>query len=105
MFLLTIFFLWADLSLPVHSYTLKNGLRVLFYVDTLSPMVSTQVWYRVGSYYEPSGLTGISHLLEHMAFKGSKNYPGDLYSKLILENGGQENAFTSENYTAYWSDL
>jgi zinc protease len=105
MFLLTIFFLWVDLSLPVHSYTLKNGLRVLFYVDTLSPMVSTQVWYRVGSYYEPSGLTGISHLLEHMAFKGSKNYPGDLYSKLILENGGQENAFTSENYTAYWSDL
>lgn len=97
--------LFTNLSLPVQSYTLKNGLRVLFYVDTLSPLVSTQVWYKVGSYYEPSGLTGISHLLEHMAFKGSKNYPGDLYSKLILENGGQDNAFTSENYTAYWSDL
>ncbi len=98
-------FLAEDLSLPVHYFTLKNGLRVLIYVDTLSPMVSTQVWYKVGSYYEPSGLTGISHLLEHMAFKGSKNYPGDLYAKLILENGGNENAFTSDNYTAYWSDL
>ncbi|MEO0110543.1 MAG: pitrilysin family protein [candidate division WOR-3 bacterium] len=102
---LTITFLFSNFTLPVQSFTLKNGLRVLFYIDTLSPLVSTQVWYKVGSYYEPSGITGISHLLEHMAFKGSKNYPGDLYSKLILENGGQDNAFTSENYTAYWSDL
>ncbi len=92
-------------KLPVNNYTLKNGLRVLIYSDTLTPTVSTQLWFKVGSYYEPSGLTGISHLLEHMAFKGSKNYPGDLYSRLILENGGQSNAFTSENYTAYWSDL
>ncbi len=104
-FFLTITFLFSNFTLPVQSFTLKNGLRVLFYIDTLSPLVSTQVWYKVGSYYEPSGITGISHLLEHMAFKGSKNYPGDLYSKLILENGGQDNAFTSENYTAYWSDL
>jgi zinc protease len=60
-----------------------------------------QVWYKVGSSYESNGLTGISHALEHMMFRGSKNYPGSQYDKIIAKNGGQHNAFTSQDYTAY----
>lgn len=91
--------------LNVTDYTLRNGLRVLIYVDSSAPIVSTQMWYKVGSYYEPSGYTGIAHLLEHMAFKGSKKYGPGEFSRIIDENGGEDNGFTSELYTAYYENL
>jgi zinc protease len=93
------------LKLNVSEYTLKNGLKVFVYVDSSAPVVSTQMWYKIGSYYETSGYTGISHLLEHMAFKGSKKYGAGEFSRIIDENGGEDNAFTSELYTAYYEDL
>ena len=94
-----------ELKLNVTEYILKNGLKVLIYVDSSAPIVSTQMWYKVGSYYEPSGYTGLSHLLEHMGFKGSKKYGPGEFSRIIDENGGEDNAFTSELYTSYYENL
>ncbi len=89
----------------VHEYTLKNGLKVLVKEDHRAPVVVSQVWYKVGSSYEYGGITGISHILEHMMFKGTKTLkPGD-FSRIIAENGGRENAFTGRDYTAYFQRL
>jgi len=90
---------------PVHEFTLANGLKVLVREDHRAPVVVSQIWYKVGSSYEPSGLTGISHLLEHMMFKGTPDAPGGEFSRLIAANGGDENAFTSRDYTAYFQTL
>jgi zinc protease len=90
---------------PVHEFTLANGLKVLVREDHRAPVVVSQIWYKVGSSYEPSGLTGISHLLEHLMFKGTPNVPGGEFSRLIAANGGDENAFTSRDFTAYFQTL
>lgn len=89
----------------VHETTLKNGLRVIVREDHRSPVVVSQVWYKVGSMDEPEGLTGISHVLEHMMFKGTKRLKPNEFSRIIAENGGRENAFTSYDYTAYFQQL
>lgn len=81
--------------------TLDNGLRVLLQEDHRSPLASVQVWYRVGSRDERVGLTGLSHYLEHMMFKGTPTYGPRVFSKLVEASGGQDNAFTSRDVTAY----
>ncbi|MEZ5583771.1 MAG: pitrilysin family protein [Candidatus Competibacteraceae bacterium] len=73
--------------------------------DHRAPVVVAQIWYKVGSSYEPSGMTGISHVLEHMMFKGTTNLEPGEFSRLIATNGGTENAFTSRDYTAYFQKL
>ncbi|MDD1612405.1 MAG: insulinase family protein, partial [Methylococcaceae bacterium] len=89
----------------VSEHKLKNGLKVLVQEDHRSPVVVSQVWYKVGSSYEPGGITGISHMLEHMMFKGTdKLKPGE-FSRIIAENGGDENAFTGTDYTAYFQTM
>lgn len=106
--LLLLFLLTTSAALaaaPVHEFTLTNGLKVVVREDHRAPVVVSQVWYKVGSSYEPSGLTGISHLLEHLMFKGTPNVPGGEFSRLIAANGGNENAFTSRDYTAYFQTL
>jgi zinc protease len=90
---------------PVYEKVLGNGLKILVKSDHRSPVVVSQIWYKVGSSYEPNGITGISHMLEHMMFKGTKSYPAGEFSKIIAENGGNENAFTSQDYTAYFQTL
>ncbi|MDS4025406.1 MAG: pitrilysin family protein [Candidatus Contendobacter sp.] len=95
----------AFAAAPVHEFTLANGLKVLVREDHRAPVAVSQIWYKVGSSYEPSGLTGISHLLEHMMFKGTPTVPGGEFSRLIAANGGQENAFTSYDFTAYFQTL
>lgn len=86
----------------VKAYELSNGLKLFVQEDHRAPVVVSQVWYKVGSSYEPNGITGISHALEHMMFKGTtKHGPGE-FSRIIAENGGDENAFTSMDYTAYY---
>ena len=78
----------------VHEYRLDNGLRILVKEDHRAPVVVSEVWYKIGSSYEPLGITGISHMLEHMMFKGTKQFgPGQL-SAIVSKNGGQQNAFT-----------
>ena len=87
------------------SYRLDNGLKLIVREDHRSPVVVSQVWYKVGSSYEPGGLTGISHMLEHMMFKGTKRHPPGEFSRIISANGGRENAFTGRDYTAYFQQL
>ncbi|MBK1691872.1 peptidase M16 [Ectothiorhodospira mobilis] len=90
---------------PVHTYTLDNGMRILVRPDDRAPVVSSMVWYRVGSSYEHGGITGISHALEHMMFKGTEAHPAGEFSRIISGLGGRENAFTGRDYTAYYQQL
>jgi len=84
---------------------LDNGLKVIVKEDHRAPIVTSQVWYKVGSSYEHGGITGVSHVLEHMMFKGTdKLEPGE-FSRIVAENGGEENAFTGQDYTAYFQTL
>ncbi len=90
---------------PVTAATLANGLRVLLVEDHRSPVVSFQVWYRVGSRNEARGHTGLAHFLEHMMFKGTPTHGPRQYSRLVEQNGGQDNAFTSQDVTAYYVNI
>lgn len=89
----------------VAEHILGNGLKVLVKEDHRSPVVVSQVWYKVGSSYEPGGITGLSHMLEHMMFKGTDKHPAGEFSRIIAENGGDENAFTGSDYTAYFQTM
>ena len=92
-------------DVKVHERIFDNGLKVLVKEDHRSPVVVSQIWYKVGSSYEPGGITGISHMLEHMMFKGTEKYPAGEFSRIIAENGGRENAFTGRDYTAYFQTM
>ena len=93
----------ADAAGPdVSHFKLKNGLEVVVIPDHRTPVVTHMIWYRVGSADEEPGKTGIAHFLEHLMFKGTKKNPGGRFSKTLAEIGGQENAFTSQDYTAYF---
>jgi zinc protease len=89
----------------VHEYQLDNGLKILVKEDHRAPVVVSQVWYKVGSSYEHDGITGVSHALEHMMFKGTQKYPNGEFSRIISENGGRDNAFTGSDYTAYFQTM
>jgi zinc protease len=89
----------------VFEMTLKNGLKILVQEDHRAPVVVSQIWYKVGSSYEHKGITGVSHVLEHMMFKGSKKYAPGEFSEIIAYNGGKDNAFTSKDYTAYFQRI
>ena len=90
---------------PTHEFSLDNGLKVIVREDHRAPVVVSQLWYKVGSSYESPGQTGLSHALEHMMFKGSQKVgPGEA-SLILRELGAQENAFTSDDYTAYYQVL
>lgn len=90
---------------PTHEFTLDNGLKVIVREDHRAPVVVSQLWYRVGSSYEPPGRTGMSHALEHMMFKGSEHLAPGQASHLLSSLGAQENAFTGRDYTAYYQVL
>ncbi len=89
--------------IPVQEHTLPNGLKVLLVENHKAPVVSVQVWYRVGSRNEQIGKTGLAHVTEHMMFQGSKNYATGKYKDLVEANGGDYNAFTTEDVTAYYA--
>ena len=84
------------------SFTLANGLQVVVIPNHRAPIAIQMVWYRVGAADEPAGKSGIAHFLEHLMFKGSKDVPPGAFSKIVARNGGQDNAFTSQDYTAYF---
>lgn len=88
-----------------HEATLQNGLKVIIREDHRAPVVTTMVWYKVGSVDEPRGLGGISHMLEHMMFKGTDKLGPNEHSTIIANLGGRDNAFTSYDYTAYFENL
>jgi len=89
----------------VHEFSLDNGMKIIVKEDHRSPVAVSQVWYKVGSTYEHDGVTGMSHALEHMMFKGTSLHGPNEFSRIIAENGGQENAFTSHDQTAYFQQL
>jgi zinc protease len=88
-----------------HEYKLENGLKLIVKEDHRSPIASVQVWYKVGGSYEPNGISGISHALEHMMFRGTTKYPDGELTRLIAINGGDQNAFTAPDFTAYHQEL
>ncbi len=91
----------ADNAL-VKTYTLDNGLKLYVKEVHRAPVVFSSIWYKVGSGNEPNGLTGISHMLEHMMFLGSRNYAAGILDQLVNENGGSQNAMTTNDYTVYY---
>jgi zinc protease len=95
----------SNIDPKVHEMVMDNGMKVIVKEDHRAPVVVSQVWYKVGSSYEHSGITGVSHVLEHMMFKGTKKHPPGEFSKIIAANGGDENAFTGRDYTAYFQQL
>lgn len=89
----------------VQTFQLDNGLKILVQEDHRAPIAVTMVWYDVGSADEPGGITGVSHALEHLMFKGTKKFPLGVFSKTIADIGGQENAFTNTDYTTYFEKI
>lgn len=92
-------------GLDVSEHVLDNGLRLLVVNRPGVPLVSSYVWYQVGAIDETPGNTGMAHFLEHMMFKGSKNYKVGEVDAVTVRNGGSNNAFTSNDYTAYYFEL
>ncbi len=95
----------AGAAPTVHEFKLDNGLKVLVKEDHRAPVVVSQLWYKVGSSYEASGLTGLSHALEHLMFQGTPAVGPGQYERLIAVNGGSQNAFTGRDYTVYFAQL
>lgn len=105
-------YLWGSLAVmlatgamaqePATRFRLDNGLQVVIQPDHRAPVAVVQVWYRVGSADEPPGQTGLSHVLEHLMFKGTSRVPAGEFSRLVSHVGGDDNAFTTDNYTVYY---
>jgi zinc protease len=89
-------------GLEASHFTLGNGLEVVVIPDHRTPVVTHMVWYKVGSADETAGKSGLAHFLEHLMFKGTKKNPLGRYSQTVATIGGQENAFTTDDYTAYY---
>src|SRR3954471_7093108 len=89
-------------SAPPASFTLGNGLQVVVIPDRRTPVVTQMIWYKVGSADETPGKSGLAHFLEHLMFKGTSKHPVGEFSQTVLRIGGNENAFTSTDYTGYY---
>lgn len=87
------------------NFTLANGLQVIVVPNHLAPAVTQMVWYSVGSADEKPGKTGLAHYLEHLMFRGTDNVPAGEFSTMIAAQGGNDNAFTSYDYTAYFETV
>jgi zinc protease len=95
----------CQLVATIQTVTLDNGLQVIVKEDHRAPVAVSMIWYNIGSADEPGGISGVSHALEHMMFKGTSAHPSGDFSKKIAAIGGQENAFTSYDYTAYFEKI
>ena len=87
--------------LPIESFNLNNGLQVIVVSNTKAPIVKQMLWYKTGSSDEPVGRGGVAHLLEHLMLRGKKKVPDSEFNDIIAQNGGDSNAFTSTDFTAY----
>jgi zinc protease len=93
------------LNTDVSTFTLGNGMEVVVIPDHRAPVVTHMVWYRAGAADEPEGEAGVAHFLEHLLFKGTPSHPGGQFSLIVRKNGGEENAFTTQDYTAYFQRI
>ena len=87
------------------SFTLPNGMMVIAVPNHRAPVISHMVWYKVGAVDEVSGKSGLAHFFEHLMFKGTDNFPGGSFSTLVSKLGGNDNAFTTQDYTAYYVNI
>lgn len=92
----------ADIADQVTDFTLENGLQVVVVEDHRAPVVVHMLWYRAGSADETAGVSGVAHFLEHLLFKQTKTLEAGEFSRVVAENGGSDNAFTSKDFTAYF---
>lgn len=95
----------AESKNTVHETMLENGMKVLVKQDKRAPVAVIQVWYNIGTSYEHEGITGLSHALEHMMFKGTEKHKSGEFEKMVSAIGARNNAFTSQDYTAYYEVL
>src|SRR5246127_497176 len=95
----------AEAGQQVSHFTLANGLQVVVLPDHRTPVVTHMVWYKVGSADETPGKSGLAHFLEHLMFKGTARNPEGKFSNTVASLGGEENAFTTADYTAVFSRL
>lgn len=93
------------LNVDVSQFVFDNGLQVVVIPDRRAPVVTHMVWYRVGSADEPQGKAGIAHFLEHLLFKGTDKIPAGEFSRIVRRHGGEDNAFTSKDYTGYYQRI
>jgi zinc protease len=87
------------------QFALANGMQVLVIPDHRAPVVTQMLWFKVGGMDDPPGLSGLAHFFEHMMFRGTKAVPGDQFSQIIAKNGGENNAFTTHDYTAFYEQI
>jgi zinc protease len=102
-------FFWGTIpalgATQIQKFQLDNGLTVILLEEHKAPVVTFQIWYKVGSRNETNGKTGLSHLTEHMMFKGTTQVGKGEFSRIVAKNGGTENAFTGNDYTAYFENF
>ena len=89
----------------VFQFALQNGMQVVVIPDHRAPVVTQMIWFRVGGVDDPPGLSGLAHFFEHMMFRGTRQTPADQFSRTIARNGGQDNAFTTHDYTAFYEQI
>ena len=87
------------------QFSLTNGMQVLVIPDHRASVVTQMLWFKVGGVDDPPGISGLAHFFEHMMFRGTKAVPGDLYAQTIAKNGGEENAFTTHDFTAFYEQI
>jgi zinc protease len=87
------------------QFSLPNGMQVLVIPDHRAPVVTQMLWFKVGAVDDPPGISGVAHFFEHMMFRGTKQTPGDLFSQTVAKNGGEDNAFTTHDYTAFYEQI
>jgi zinc protease len=90
---------------PIFQFALQNGMQVLVIPDHRAPVVTQMLWFKVGAVDDPPGISGLAHFFEHMMFRGTKQVPGDLYAQTVAKNGGEDNAFTTHDYTAFYEQI
>lgn len=93
---------FADTSNPVSLFKLDNGMRVMLVEDHRAPVVTHMVWYEIGAADEDPGKSGLAHMFEHLMFKATDKIEAGEFSKLVARNGGQDNAYTSQDFTVYF---
>jgi zinc protease len=89
----------------VTRFALNNGMQVVVIPDHRAPVVTQMIWYKVGAMDDPPGHSGLAHFFEHMMFRGTKVQPDGAFSRIVARNGGEDNAFTTEDYTAFYEQI
>jgi zinc protease len=89
----------------VFQFALQNGMQVVVVPDHRAPIVTQMLWFRVGAIDDPPGLSGMAHFFEHMMFRGTTNVPGEQFAQIVARNGGEENAFTTHDYTCFYEQI